>query len=134
MYLVFRSSGEVGGRNATPLKKLFLRRHCRLTGSESPNPGNQDCTIFSNAGRFRMISVDPFSCRSCFLLNSENSRLTVSRVVPIISAISSCVSVSFTCVPLSLLVDFGDHDSSSLANFSDGEVANPSVRISSYAV
>jgi hypothetical protein len=81
-----------------------------------------------------MISVDPFSCRSCFLLNSEKSRLTVSRVVPMISAISSCVSVSFTCVPLSLLANFGDHDRSNLANFSDGEVVNPNVRIYSYAV
>ena len=64
-----------------------------------------------------MISVDPLSCSSCFFLNSENSRLTVSRVVPMISAISWCVSVSFTSIPPSPFGDFGVHDSRSLANF-----------------
>ena len=55
-----------------------------------------DCTIFSSATRLRITSVAPFDCMSCFFLNSEKRRLTVSRVVPMISAISSCVSVNFT--------------------------------------
>ena len=49
----------------------------------------QEFTIFSRAGLFRMINVDPFNCNNCFFLESANRRLTVSRVVPIISAISS---------------------------------------------
>ena len=53
-----------------------------------------------------MISVDPFICSNCFLLNSENKRLTVSREVPIISAISSCVSVSLMCEPADQILEF----------------------------
>jgi len=46
------------------------------------------------AGLLRITRVDPFTCSSCFFLKSENNRLTVSRVAPIISAISSYVKVS----------------------------------------
>src|SRR5436305_14379308 len=99
----------------------------------SPEP-LQDWTIFSKAGRLRMSSVDPLSCSSCFFLNSEKRRLTVSRVVPMISAISSWVSVSLTCDEPSLGVPFVDQESSNFANFSEGEVVRPRVRISSYAV
>ena len=67
-------------------------------------PRTQVCTILSRAGLLRMISVDPFICSSCFLLNSENKRLTVSREVPIISAISSCVSVSVMCEACRIIV------------------------------
>lgn len=45
--------------------------------------------ILSKAGLLRINRVEPFTCSNCFLLKSENRRLTVSRVVPIISAISS---------------------------------------------
>ena len=47
---------------------------------------HNDCTIFSSANLLRITSVAPFACINCFFLNSENSRLTVSRVVPMISA------------------------------------------------
>jgi len=49
----------------------------------------QDWMIFSSAGRLRMTSVAPFSCSNCFFLKSEKRRLTVSRVVPMSSPISS---------------------------------------------
>ena len=48
-----------------------------------------DWQIFSSATRLRITRVAPFICINCFFLNSENSRLTVSRVVPITSATSS---------------------------------------------
>jgi hypothetical protein len=38
-----------------------------------------------------MVKLEPFNCSNCFFLNSENRRLTVSRVVPIICANSSGV-------------------------------------------
>jgi acyl-CoA hydrolase len=97
-----------------------------------------ELNIFFSAAGLRMIRVAPFNCTSCFFLNCENKRLTVSRVVPMISAISSCVSVSFTCTGS----PFGNsplHDSlhqpnSNFANLSEGELLSPSVRIPSYAV
>src|SRR5713101_6621794 len=66
-------------------------------------------------------------------LRSQNRRLTVSRVVPIISAISSCVSVNVRCAGSLAFPPLGDQESSSFANFSEGELVSPSVRISSYA-
>ena len=78
-----------------------------------------------------MISVEPFNCTNCFFLKSENKRLTVSRVVPIISAISSCVSVNLKCVGSFAFPALGDQESSSFANFSEGELDKPKVRISS---
>src|SRR5438552_16741685 len=95
---------------------------------------SQDWTSFSNDMRLRMRRVDPLSCSNCFFLNSENSRLTVSRVVPMISAISSWVSVSLTCEEPSVCGVLVDHDKRSLANFSEGELLRPRVRISSYSV
>src|ERR1700688_3834730 len=94
----------------------------------------QEFTIFSRAGLLRMIKVEPFNCNNCFFLKSENRRLTVSRVVPIISAISSCVSVNFRCAGSVAFSALGDQESSSFANFSEGELVKPRVRISSYAV
>ena len=81
-----------------------------------------------------MIRVDPLNCNNCFFLKAENKRLTVSRVVPIISAISSCVSVNFRCAGSVAFSALDDQESSSFANFSEGELVNPKVRISSYAV
>ena len=46
-----------------------------------------------------MMSVEPFTRKSCFFLNSPKSLVPVSRDAPIISAISSCVSVSVTFKP-----------------------------------
>src|SRR5579864_4193909 len=106
----------------------------RQGGSHQSNFEIYDWQIFSSAKRLRMTSVAPFICINCFFLNSENRRLTVSRVVPIISATSSCVIVSFTCADPSSWAVLVVHESSSLANFSDGETASPNVRISSYAV
>src|SRR5579864_655731 len=91
-----------------------------------PRPGTHyDWQIFSNAQRLRITSVPPFICISCFFLNSENSRLTVSRVVPMISATSSCVSASLTCAEPSSCAVLLDQESNSFANFSDGETESP---------
>src|SRR5208337_4616250 len=108
---------------------------CRLVvfgNNEAESRGRQELTICSSAALLRMIRVAPFSCTSCFFLNCENRRLTVSRVVPMISAISSCVSVTFTCrgSPLTVVLD---HPSSNFANLSEGELVSPRVRIPSYA-
>ena len=81
-----------------------------------------------------MMRVEPFNCSNCFFLNSEKSRLTVSRVVPIISVISAWVRVSLTCEPLPVPCESEDQERSNFANFSSGEVVSPRVRISSYAV
>jgi hypothetical protein len=81
-----------------------------------------------------MIKVDSFNCNNCFFLKSENSRLTVSRVVPIISAISSWVSINFRCAGSVAFSALGDQESSSFANFYEGELVKPKVLISSYAV
>src|SRR5438270_4146793 len=110
-------------------EQLAARAHCpqcELCGlpalDSNPRKG-YDCTIFSRATRLRITRVAPRNCINCFFLNSENKRLTVSRVVPMISAISSWVSVSFTWDEPSSCVDLVDHESSSLANFSEGEAA-----------
>ena len=79
-----------------------------------------------------MIRVEPFNCNNYFFLKSENRRLTVSRVVPIISAISSCVGVNVRCASLFAFPKLGDQESS-FVNFSEGALKSPSVRISSYA-
>jgi hypothetical protein len=71
------------------MRKRRRRNRSERVRTAAAGQSRYDCTIFSSAGRLRMSSVDPFSCSSCFFLNSENNRLTVSRVVPIISAISS---------------------------------------------
>jgi len=67
-----------------PPPQQLVRRSSRRSTSR-----HQAWTIFSSAGRFRITSVEPLSCSSCRFLKSENNRLTVSRVVPMISAISS---------------------------------------------
>jgi len=89
---------------------------------------SQELTIFSKAALLRITRVAPVNCSNCRLLNSENRRVTVSRVVPIISPISSCVSVTFTCKgsPLAAVLD---HSNNSLASRSEGELLSPSVRI-----
>jgi len=92
---------------------------------------SQDCNIRSRASLLQMVSVEPFTCSHCFFLKSENNRLTVSRVVPIISAISSCVSVILICDVFAASFESGDHESNNFANFSAGEVVRPRVRISS---
>src|SRR5262245_34102367 len=46
-----------------------------------------------------MVSVDPCKTTRFWFLNSLSVRVTVSRVVPTNSAISSCVRGSLICVP-----------------------------------
>jgi len=50
----------------------------------------------SSAALLRINSVEPLRCAICRFLNSVNRRVTVSREVPIISAISSCVKANLT--------------------------------------
>jgi hypothetical protein len=50
--------------------------------------GLQNCTMLSNPERFVIASAVPSDSTSRFFLNSENSLLTISRVEPIVSAIS----------------------------------------------
>ena len=75
------TSGGVGRFNPGELQ--------RLPHGWGGTVNNQDPRNCSSAALFLMVRVAPFTCRNCFFLNSENRRLTVSRVVPIISAISS---------------------------------------------
>ena len=79
----------------------------------------------------RITRLEPFDLMNCFFLKSANNRLTVSRVVPIISAISSCVSTKCRCREWFEFPRSADQPSSSLANFCPGELASPRVRISS---
>ncbi len=87
-----------------------------------------------NAALLRINSVEPLACTICRFFRSANSRVTVSREVPIICAISSCVSASFTrgsllvASPLRIL-----HSSRSFASFSPAECDKPSERISRQA-
>src|ERR1700726_389149 len=122
------------GAHSTRGATLELTQNSATVFEHWPPGTHYDWQIFSNANRLRITSVAPFICISCFFLNSENSRLTVSRVVPMISATSSWVSVSLTCAEPSSCAVLLDQESNSFANFSDGETESPSVRISSYAV
>ena len=83
----------------TPVQLHGIAALLRAHGlSEIRTSQDQNLTIFnvpqakvsfSSAALLRMVKVAPFNCTICFFLNCENKRLTVSRVVPIISAISS---------------------------------------------
>lgn len=117
-------------------REMRERRRQKIPAARNILPTQHDCsettqdgTIFSSAGRLRIMSVDPFRCSNCLFLNSANRRLTVSRVVPIISAISSSVNVSLTCIEPSFCAFLLDQERRRWANFSEGEVARPSVRI-----
>jgi hypothetical protein len=77
-----------------------------------------------------MVKLEPFNCSNCFFLNSENRRLTVSRVVPIICANSSWVTAR-TCEPLPPSYESKGQGSSNFANLSASEFVSPRIRISS---
>jgi len=82
-----RSSGIASSR---PLKirRGFQRALvCGLT-SETRSLDIQPFTIASKAGGSLITSAEPFLWINCFSRKSENKRVTVSRVVPITSAIS----------------------------------------------
>src|SRR4051812_45211757 len=87
-----------------------------------------------NAVLFRINNVEPFDITIWRFFKSANKRVTVSRDVPIICAISSCVSASFRrgstlfASPVFVL-----QSSSSLASFSAAECDKPSDRISWHA-
>src|SRR5271157_334978 len=91
--------------------------------------------IAFSAALLRISRVEPFDCTICRRLRSANSRVTVSREVPIICAISSCVSASLrrgsdlAVSPFLVL-----HSSSSLASFSPAEWESPRARISRQAL
>ena len=79
--------------------------------------------------------VDPLDWRIWRFFNSANSRVTVSREVPIICAISSWVSRSFnrgSGLPASPFLEL--HSRSSFANFSAAECESPSERTSLQAL
>lgn len=73
------------------LKENSRNRKTRLCGRASRHTftNRYAPTSLSNAGLLRIISVDPFSTAICFLRKSAKVRVTVSREVPMICAISS---------------------------------------------
>src|SRR5438477_11573342 len=79
----------------------------------------------------RITRVEPFDCTIWRFFKSAKSRVTVSRDVPIICAISSWVRASFkrgSCFADSPFLEL--HSSKSLASFSDAEWDKPSERTS----
>src|SRR5271157_6643340 len=98
-----------------------LAFHLRSRGNYAP-------TSLSNTALLRTVSVDPLSTAICRLRKSASTRVTVSREVPIICAISSWVSASLTlgsaCCGLPEV-----HSSSSRARRSGAECDRPRLRI-----
>ncbi len=85
-------------------------------------------TNFSNTDLLRMVRVEPLRTATWRLRKSARTRVTVSREVPMICAISSCVSASFTLGSgWSWLVAV--HSSSSRARRSGAECESPRLRI-----
>src|SRR5437016_1952011 len=79
----------------------------------------------------RITRVEPFACTIWRFFKSAKSRVTVSREVPIICAISSWVRASFTrgsCFAASPFFEL--HSRRSLASFSEAECDRPSERTS----
>src|SRR5579884_2924631 len=105
---------------------------------------NRDCghkwfrqlvVIAFSAALFRIRSVEPLDCTICRRFKSANKRVTVSREVPIICAISSWVRASFSRGSCFAASPFRDvHSRSSLASFSPAECDSPSDRTSWHAL
>ena len=92
--------------------------------------------IFSSSGLLRITTIDPLNCSNCFFLNLENRRLTVSRIVPRISEISSWVRVSLTCEARRLYVGLAHRkaEASQILRGRTGETENADLLVGGVAV
>jgi len=77
--------------NLFPVVTQCLRARSTTAGQARYAP-----TSFSSTDLLRMVSVDPLSTATWRLRKSARTRVTVSREVPMICAISSWVSANFT--------------------------------------
>lgn len=80
-----------------------------------------------------MVSVDPFTVSKFFFFRSAKARVTVSLVVPIFCAISSCVKLRVTLMGLFSDLWSAIRSSRNPASFSSAECDSPMARISEIA-
>ena len=77
--------------------------------------------------RLGITRVDPVCWMRCCFLKPAKSRLTVSREVPIICPISSCVSASFIWLGFLASVFWSSHPTKQASKFFAGRVGKDQV-------